>query len=116
MSPDPPGADSADLLEQPLADLDRALRGASLCSVSRGPQQGLRDVKVKDRRWNAISAVARALDNGRPPADALAEVAASQASGPAGQAWVSYRAGVDSGLAELRQRWRLESPAEGSTD
>ena len=65
MSPDPPGADSADLLEQPLADLDRALRGASLCTVSRGPQQGLRDVKVKDGRWNAISAVARALDNGR---------------------------------------------------
>lgn len=83
------------------AELESALRGASLCSVSRKPQEGASDVKFKEGRWYALRDIQRHVDGGF---DAIAALQATQSEWarrtPTGEAWTTYRAGALAALQD----------------
>lgn len=98
--------DLAALIAQAEAELEAALRGASLCSVSRDPRQGASDVKFKEGRWYTLRDLQRQLDAGLDLSAALAVVAEEQSRRtPQGDAWTTYRAGAAAALEDVaRQR------------
>lgn len=91
------------LAEEAERALETALRGSSLCSVSRRPGQGTGDVKVKEGRWYALRDVQRGLDRGDSPEVAVrtAEEALLRRT-PAGPAWDNYRMGGELALRDAR--------------
>lgn len=84
-------------------DLEVALRGSSLCSVSRRAGQGAADVKAKEGRWYALRDVLRGLERGDPVDEALRAAAETlRGRTPSGPAWDSYRTGGESALRDAR--------------
>ena len=86
-------------------ELERALRGASLCAVSRDPSAATASVKFLEGRWYALQDVRRRL--AAEPALTLTEVADQVAADgrrrtPAGPAWTEYAAGAASALDDVR--------------
>lgn len=103
----------APLIAQAEAELEAALRGASLCAVSRDPRQGMSDAKFKEGRWYTLRDVQRQLDAGLDLPEALAAVAAEQSvRTPAGDAWTTYRAGAASALEDIALQWGLGSDSD----
>lgn len=97
--------DLTPLIAQAEAELEVALRGASLCSVSRDPRQGSTDVKFKEGRWYTLRDLQRQLDAGKDLPAALVEVAGEQSRRtPAGDAWTTYRAGAAVALADVARQ------------
>lgn len=79
--------------------MEAALRGASLCSVSRDPGRGATDVKVCEGRWYTLRDIQRDLERGLEPQAALAAAAERvESRTPSGPAWVDYRRGAQEGL------------------
>lgn len=109
-------ASAGDLL-QPLVDeaqaqLEAALRGASLCAVSRDPHHGTSQVKVQEGRWYTLKDLLRDLDNGSTPTAAIA--AAEQRLStrvPGGETWLDYRAGAVQAVADARSLWGIGGSA-----
>jgi hypothetical protein len=93
--------DLQQLLDRAERELEAALRGASLCAVSRDPRQGGANVKFLEGRWYTLRDVQRRLEQGAP--DALADVAAElERRTPQGPAWADYAAGAASALEDAR--------------
>lgn len=103
-------ADLEALALQAERELEDALRGSSLCSVSRRPGQGTADVKGKEGRWFALRNVQRNLAQGRPADEAVREAEeALRRRTPSGPAWSSYREGGESALRDARSCLGLET-------
>lgn len=83
--------------------LEEALRGSSLCSVSRRPGQGASDVKFKEGRWYVLRDIQRGLGRGHSAQEAIrsAETNLRQQT-PAGPAWESYLTGGEEALQDAR--------------
>lgn len=97
------GPDLVGLRERAEAELERALRGASLCAVSRDPSAGASSVKYLEGRWYTLRDLERQLDAGATLDDALAAVGEQlERRTPSGPAWADYRAGALAALDEVR--------------
>lgn len=84
-------------------DLEAALRGSSLCSVSRRPGQGVSDVKIKEGRWYTLRDVQRGMDQGRSAEEAIRDASELiRQRTPAGEAWAGYREGAEAALSDAR--------------
>lgn len=93
----------AALREQAEGELERALRGASLCAVSRDPSAGASSVKFLEGRWYTLRDLERHLERGSTLEEALDAVTAQiDQRTPAGPAWEDYRAGALAALADVR--------------
>lgn len=93
----------ATLREQAEVELERALRGASLCAVSRDPSAGASSVKFLEGRWYTLRDLERQLEKGSSLEEALDAVAGQIGQRtPTGPAWEDYRSGAMSALAEVR--------------
>jgi len=102
----------APLIAQAEAELEAALRGASLCAVSRDPRQGSSDVKFKEGRWYTLRDVQRQLDAGLDLPEAIAAVTKEQSMRtPAGDAWTTYRAGAAAALEDIALQRGLSADA-----
>lgn len=91
-------------------ELEAALHGSSLCSVSRGPGQGAGNVKYKEGRWYALRDVQRGLLRDLAPDEAI--LAAESVLGgraPSGPAWDTYRSGAESAFRDARACQGLEA-------
>lgn len=87
------------LVQRAQAEVEAALRGASLCSVSREPGRGSADVKVCEGRWYTLRDIQRELERGAEPAAALASVGERlRVRTPSGSAWEDYRRGAGEAL------------------
>ena len=92
------------LLVRAEAELEAALRGASLCSVSRDPAAGATTAKFLEGRWYTLRALQRGLasDPDDPGAVLEAVTADGNRSTPDGPAWADYARGAASALDEFR--------------
>jgi hypothetical protein len=85
------------------AELEAALGGASLCSVSRSPHRGAMDVKEREGRWYTLQDIQRRLDEGIAPGDAITSVLEQVTTRtPAGEAWITYRIGALGAVEDAR--------------
>ena len=93
-----------ELTDRAQAELEAALRGASLCAVSRDPSAGATTVKYLEGRWYTLRDVQRRLDVQACSLDAAIEAveSESQRRTPAGDAWRDYARGAASALADVR--------------
>jgi uncharacterized protein YoaH (UPF0181 family) len=92
-----------DLVLAAQAQLEAALRGASLCSVSRDPRRGASDVKLHEGRWYTLRDIQRLLATGEQPGQAVDAVSSElRRRTPAGEAWASYLSGGEQALREAR--------------
>ena len=85
-------------------ELEAALRGASLCAVSRDPAAGASTVKFLEGRWYTLRDVQRrmAVDPSLSIEEAAGAVERDAARRtPQGDAWRDYRAGAQSVFGEL---------------
>lgn len=99
-----------DLAVEAERELEAALRGSSLCSVSRRPGQGAEDVKNKEGRWYVFRDVQRNLERGHTASEAIREAAETlRLRTHSGPAWDSYRTGGESALRDARDCLGLTS-------
>ena len=84
-------------------DLEAALRGSSLCSVSRRTGQGVSDVKTKEGRWYTLRDVQRGMDQGHSAEEAIRDASEMiRQRTPEGEAWAGYREGAETALRDAR--------------
>ena len=93
-----------DLAATAQRELERALRGASLCAASRDPSAAPTSVKYLEGRWYALQDVRRrvAADPALTWTEAADAVAADGQRTPQGPAWAQYAAGAASALDDVR--------------
>lgn len=90
-----------DLVDTAQTELEAALRGASLCSVSRAPHQGTTDVKFKEGRWYTLRDIQRHVTAGVAVSQAIDAVSQEVLRRtPSGDIWATYRAGAMSALED----------------
>lgn len=97
------------LVQQAQGEVEAALRGASLCSVSREPGRGATDVKVHEGRWYTLRDIQRDLEKGADADRAIADAESRvQSRTPSGEAWADYRRGAAEALGQARQALGLD--------
>ena len=96
------------LVQQAQAEVEAAVRGASLCSVSREPGRGASDVKVHEGRWYTLRDIQRDLEHGSDAATAMAHARIRvERRTPAGDSWADYRRGAFEALQQVQQVFGL---------
>lgn len=86
------------LVDAAQRDLEAALRGASLCSVSRDPSAGATTVKFLEGRWYTLRDIQR---RGIDGIDEVEEAVSRRV--PNGPAWRDYADGARSAIDAVRR-------------
>ncbi len=92
------------LLARAEADLEAALRGASMCAVSRDPAAGASTAKFLEGRWYTLRAIQRGLESAvdADPGSVLGAITADAAARtPEGPAWADYARGARSAIDDV---------------
>lgn len=92
------------LVQRAQGEVEAAVRGASLCSVSREPGRGASDVKEHEGRWYTLRDIQRELERGAGAARAVADAQERVAlRTPEGPMWEDYRRGAEDAIEIARR-------------